>query len=262
MDLQTAWVLADAARIEQVVTNLLANAFKYTPPGGQIHVSTAVADGHAVLQIQDSGAGIAPELLPNIFELFVQGERPLDRPQGGLGIGLTLVRRLIAMHQGTVHAASDGPGKGSTFTVRLPALVPPAAAPAPAEAPSVAAGPLRILIVEDVDDTREMLRRLLELSGHEVAEADDGPTAVAQALALAPDAVIVDVGLPGLDGYEVAARIRAGGGRMRLVALTGYGRDENRRRAAAAGFDAHLVKPVDRTRLMLALGQDPSPPRD
>ena len=240
-----AWVEADPVRLEQVIANLLDNALKYTPTGGAIRVSVHAEPDAAVLTMSDTGAGIPAHLLARIFDLFVQGERGTDRGQGGLGVGLTLVRRLVELHQGTVEAASDGPGRGATFTVRLPRAVPPAEVPA-AGAP-VAAHRLRILLVEDNADAREMLSAVLRLQGHEVHVAIDGPEGVSAALALQPDAALVDIGLPGFDGYEVARRIRAGraGRATRLVALTGYGQPEDRRRTRDAGFDDHLVKPVD-----------------
>jgi two-component system CheB/CheR fusion protein len=184
-----------------------------------------------------------------VFDLFFQGERSLDRSQGGLGIGLTLVRRLVEMHGGSVAAASDGPGRGSTFTVRLPQCavpVPVAAAHAPPPPVRDGHGYRRVLVVEDNSDTREMLRQVLAMLGHEVHVARDGAEAVDVALRLRPDVALVDVGLPALDGYAVARAIRAapGGHRIRLVAVTGYGRAEDRRAARAAGFDAHVVKPV------------------
>jgi signal transduction histidine kinase/ActR/RegA family two-component response regulator len=252
-----AWVNADATRLEQVATNLLINAVKYTPAGGRIAVSVGPEEGWAVLRISDDGIGISADLLPRVFDLFVQGQREPDRSQGGLGLGLTVVRRLVELHGGRVEADSDGPGTGACFTVRLPRIdAPPAARDEPAAV--LAGSPRRVLIVEDNEDAREMLRRLLELAGHDVRAAVDGPSGVTAALALVPDVALIDLGLPGLDGYEVARRIRASvGAAIRLVALTGYGQQEDRARACDAGFDAHLVKPVDVAQLAAALG----PPR-
>jgi PAS domain S-box-containing protein len=244
------WVRVDATRMEQVVTNLVTNALKYTPPGGAVHVSVRAADEHALLSVRDTGVGIAPELLPRVFELFVQGERALDRTQGGLGIGLTLVRRLVELHGGTVEAMSAGRGRGTTFTVRLPLASAPA--PRPSSPPSPAtASRRRVLVVEDNDDSRAMLRELLVLLGHEVHEAVDGATGVARALELAPDVTLVDIGLPEVDGYEVARHIRRdpAGRNLYLVALTGYGLPEDRERALASGYDVHLVKPIDPAKL-------------
>ena len=236
------WVYADSVRFEQVIANLLTNALKYTPVGGAIRVTVGPEGAHALLQVEDTGIGIAPGLRPHIFDLFVQGERGLDRAQGGLGIGLTLVQRLVELHDGAVEAHSAGPGQDSRFTVRL------AAVPAPTSAASAQpiATPRRVLVIEDNEDSRDMLRQLLENAGHEVHDAGDGPQGVDAALRLEPDVALIDVGLPELDGYEVARRIRAGTRRdMLLVALTGYGLAEDRERALAAGFDLHRVKPID-----------------
>jgi signal transduction histidine kinase/integral membrane sensor domain MASE1/ActR/RegA family two-component response regulator len=242
-------VLGDAVRLEQVVSNLLDNALKYTPPGGRVAVTVRDEDGAAVLTVDDNGVGIAPDLLPHVFDLFVQADRSLDRAAGGLGIGLTLVRQIVELHGGTVEAASAGVGRGSRFTVRLPPTT--ASPPAPAAVPPPAGSPQRILVVEDNDDARDMLCQLVRLLGHEPHQAVDGVGAVEAALRLLPDLTLVDIGLPGVDGYEVARRIRnePQGRRLRLVALTGYGRREDRERALAAGFEDHLVKPVDPARL-------------
>ena len=250
VDAAPAWVDADPTRLEQIVTNLVENAAKYTPDGGTIAVRAAREGEHAVLSVTDSGIGIDADLLPRVFELFVQGDRALDRRGGGLGIGLTLVRRLTEMHDGAVTASSDGHDRGSTFTVRLPAGTP--AEPEPVEVAERVPPALpraRVLVVEDNDDAREMLCQLLRLLGHEVHEAADGAAAVRLTPALKPDLVLVDVGLPGMDGYEVARQLRrtADGTPLRLIALTGYGQPEDRARALAAGFDRHLVKPIDPT---------------
>jgi CheY-like chemotaxis protein len=238
--------------LEQVVTNLLANAVKYTPAGGEITVSVRRDGDHAVLAVRDTGVGIRPELLPRVLDLFVQSDRSLERSGGGLGIGLSLVRQLVELHGGTVEAASAGPGRGSTFTVRLPVLAAPADADDAAR-PAVAGPPRRVLVIEDNDDAREMLRNLLRLFGHEVHEACDGAVGLEEARRLRPDAALIDIGLPGMDGYEVARRIRADLPGARLVALTGYGQPEDRERALAAGFDVHLVKPVDPDQLQRLL---------
>jgi signal transduction histidine kinase len=250
-DVSSAWVNADETRVEQIVSNLLGNALKYTPAGGSVGVRVEAQDDQAVLEVADTGVGIPPELIGNVFDLFVQGERAPDRVQGGLGLGLTLVRALVSMHGGTVEARSAGAGKGAVFTVRLPRIAAPTP-PAPAGAPRPrAAVRRRVLVIEDNEDARLMLRTMLELAGHEVHESADGPSGVAMAAAVAPDIALIDVGLPGLDGYEVARRIRAGrhGPSMRLIAVTGYGQAEDRRRALDAGFDAHLSKPVSQDRL-------------
>ncbi len=256
IDSTPVWVSADPTRLEQILTNLMANAVKYTQPGGEIAVSVGRERERAVVRVRDSGAGIRPELLPRVFDLFVQGDRSLERSGGGLGIGLTLVRHLVQLHGGTVEAASAGPGRGSAFTVRLPVL---AVAPAPAGAASAPiAGPARrVLVVEDNDDARETLRNLLHLFGHEVHEARDGDTGVEEARRLVPDVALIDIGLPGIDGYEVARRIRADVPRAQLVAVTGYGQPDDLERARAAGFDAHLVKPLDPRQLQEVLAADP-----
>jgi CheY-like chemotaxis protein len=199
--------------------------------------------------------GIAPEILARVFDMFVQGARGPDGGPGGLGLGLTLVRRLAELHGGSVEAASDGPGRGSVFTVRLPARAAPSAPPPRAARPAAnGGGRRRVVIVEDNADAREMLRVALELSGHEVHEAHDGPSGLALILHERPDVALVDVGLPEFDGYEVARKVRAQTGTVtRLVALTGYGQPDDRRQALEAGFDAHLVKPVEPGALQAAI---------
>jgi CheY-like chemotaxis protein len=232
--------------MEQVLTNLIVNAIKYTDPGGRIVVSVGRDEHLAVVRVTDNGIGIGPDLLPRVFEVFVQGHQDLDRAEGGLGIGLTLVRKLVELHGGTIEALSAGPGKGSTFCVRLP-LMEGAPAPLPVAPPAIASlGPLRILVVEDNDDAREMLRRYLEIYGHQVHEAADGPTAVEAGREARPHLALVDIGLPGFDGLEVARRLRADPATAGcfLVALTGYSQEQDRERALENGFDAHLVKPA------------------
>ncbi len=248
-DLKPAWVDADRARIEQILSNLLDNAVKFTPAGKQIAVRVAQEGEDAVLLVRDEGAGLAPGSAERMFDLFVQGERGLDRAAGGLGIGLALVKRLTEMHGGSVAAASAGAGRGATFTVRLPAVLPPAQREK-AASPLVLA-PRKVLIVEDNDDARHMLHQALEFSGHDVREARDGTSGLALAAEARPDVALIDIGLPDLDGYEVARRLRAapGGRRMGLIAITGYGQAEDQRRAYEAGFDAHLTKPVAPERL-------------
>ena len=260
-------VRGDAIRLEQVVNNLLTNAIKYTPAGGRIDVTVGVAPGDAAraeLRVIDDGIGIARELLPRVFDLFAQAERSLDRAQGGLGIGLTLVRSLVEMHGGSVAAHSEGPDRGTQFVVRLPLLTDAALPAAPARArdasqaaaPAAAPGPpprregRRVLVIEDHDDARRSLQRLLQLWGHTVHVAADGPAGVTLAASVRPHIALVDIGLPGLDGYEVARRIRAeAGDGVHLIALTGYGQPEDHARSRAAGFDLHLVKPITADRL-------------
>jgi signal transduction histidine kinase len=249
-----AWIDADPTRIEQIVTNLLDNALKYTPPGGSIHVEARSDDGDVALTIRDSGVGIPADLLPHVFDVFVQGESSLDRAQGGLGIGLALVRQLIELHDGRIEAESDGPGCGSTFTVRLPAIDDPVVTARPA-ADAVAASACRILLIEDNEDGREMMAAMLQQYDHEVMEAADGVEGLRVAAATLPDIALVDIGLPSIDGYEVARRLRAdpATAEIRLIALTGYGLAEDQQRAIAAGFDLHLVKPVNFDSLMAAI---------
>ena len=240
------WILGDAVRIEQIITNVVSNAVKYTPAGGVIRLTLATRDGEAVLCVRDNGLGIAPELLPQIFEPFVQGERTLARAEGGLGIGLTLVRRLIELHGGSVSAASEGPGRGSSFTIRVPSIAPPAAEAAK-PCTGIPSHPRRVLLIEDNRDARETFRMMLELAGHEVLEAEEGQSGLELLKSSLPDVAVIDVGLPGLNGYEIASRFRREpqGNRVLLVALTGYGTPAARERSRAAGFDHHLIKPVD-----------------
>jgi PAS domain S-box-containing protein len=254
IEAESVWVDADPTRLEQIVMNLLSNAVKFTPKGGTIRVEVGRENGEAVLRVADSGEGIAPEFLPLVFDLFAQGEPSGARPAGGLGVGLTLVRRLVELHGGRVEATSPGPGKGSVFTVRLPALAGEPTRPMKSEETPPVGSQKRILIVEDDPDNREMMRILLESSGHEVHDAADGASGVELATRLEPEIVLIDIGLPGLDGYEVARRIRATRkDRPRLVALSGYGQPEDKQRAFEAGFDDHLVKPADPVRLATIL---------
>jgi signal transduction histidine kinase len=246
-ELEPAWISGDETRLEQVVANLLDNAAKYTPDGGLITVRVRADGGEAVLQVEDTGVGIAPELLPRVFDLFTQGERTLDRAQGGLGLGLALVRRLVELHGGLVEAHSDGAGQGTRLTARFPAVAPPQDDAPCGEKARSGKRALRILVVEDNPDGRETLSMMLRLAGHEVTEAESGPDGVETARAMHPDLAIVDIGLPGFDGYEVARRLRGepGTAAIRLAALTGYGQEDDRRHAIAAGFDWFLVKPAD-----------------
>jgi signal transduction histidine kinase/CheY-like chemotaxis protein len=253
LDLESVWASLDETRLEQVVTNLVGNALRFTPPGGTIDVTLRAVAGDAVLRIRDSGVGISPEMLLRVFDMFVQGPPGPGGGPGGLGLGLTLVRRIIELHGGTIEAASEGAGRGSTFTIRVPAIAAAPVAPPP-PGPDANGGRRRVVIVEDNVDAREMLRLALELSGHEVHEADDGPSGLATILRLRPDVALVDVGLPEFDGYEVARQIRkTAGTTIRLIALTGYGQPDDRRQALEAGFDAHLVKPVEPEILQAAI---------
>jgi PAS domain S-box-containing protein len=242
---ESIWLHADPVRLVQVVGNVLNNASKYTDRGGRIELSAERAGGEAVIRVRDNGVGIEPELLPKVFDLFTQASRSLDRSQGGLGIGLTLVRSLVEMHGGTVSAHSEGPGRGSEFMIRLPAATAPHSSKP--EWPSAGSNErLRILVVDDNVGAAQMLSVLLTTLGpHEVEIAFDGPSALKTVEQFRPEIVFLDIGLPGMDGYRVGAALRRN---MEfsptvLVALTGYGQDEDRRRSREAGFDEHLVKP-------------------
>jgi signal transduction histidine kinase/ActR/RegA family two-component response regulator len=243
---EPVWVDWDAERLEQVLTNIVTNAVKYTPPGGLIRVSLRADRGDALLTVEDTGLGISSRLLPFIFDLYVQADRTLDRARGGLGIGLALVRRLVELHGGTIVASSDGEGQGSRFTVRLKQIP---AANGFAEVPALnrRAKPRRVLLIEDNTDAREMLRMMLELAGHVVYAAADGVSGLELLNAERPDVGIIDIGLPRMDGYQVARRIRnlPHGRDMLLLALSGYGSPSDAKRSAEHGFDYHLVKPVD-----------------
>jgi signal transduction histidine kinase len=276
-------VFGDTTRLTQAIANVLGNAAKYTDEGGQVAVSAIIRDADVDICIRDNGIGIRPDLLPHVFELFTQLDRDNGRTQGGLGIGLALVQRLVQMHGGHVSAASEGPGKGSEFVIRLPRLrveeesvaAPPAvavvmdASPTEGEMASVVT-PLvtasaarmarRILIADDNNDALESLATLLQLGGHEVFTATNGGTALQSVERHLPEVVLLDIGMPLLDGYEVARRIRAQpwGQRITLVALTGWGQDSDRRRSREAGFDSHLVKPLDLETLTDLLARLPS----
>jgi signal transduction histidine kinase len=244
-------VAGDPVRLAQVIGNLLNNAAKYTDPGGRIEVDGRREGAEVVIRVRDDGQGIAPERMNSMFDLFVQGARGHDRSQGGLGIGLTLVRSLVQLHGGLVEARSEGPGRGSEFAIRLPAIADPVLllppAPPPASGPSRGRPPQRVLVVDDNLDAAEMLAHGLRHSGHEVREAHDGLSALVAAAQFKPEVVLLDLGLPGMDGFEVARRLRADPqhAAVKIVALTGYGRDDDRRRTAEVGIDRHLVKPVD-----------------
>jgi two-component system, sensor histidine kinase len=250
-------VAGDATRLEQCIGNLLSNAIKFTPAGGRIRVGARRENAQAVVIVADEGVGIAPELLERVFDLFAQGDASLARSRGGLGIGLTLVRRLVDLHGGRVTARSAGPGRGSEFEIRLP-LVEDTGATAAAP-PAPATGSLRVLVIEDNRDAREMLRLVLEMEGHSVVETGDAASAVRLAAENAPDVVIIDVGLPDIDGFEVARRIRGRlGADVRLIAVTGYGDAEAHTRGREAGFDAHLIKPVEPAMLLRTLARERS----
>jgi len=250
---------ADPTRLEQILVNLLANAAKYTESGGTIWFTAGHEGNDIVIKVRDTGIGIPPEKLPQMFELFAQGDRSLARSEGGLGIGLTLVRSLAEMHGGSVTATSEGPGKGSEFMVRLPAVAARAEEipRLPAKTPQANAHRARILIVDDNVDMVRGLVRLLELLGHDVQTAYDGPTAVEAARVHRPEFVLLDLGLPGMDGYQVATRLRQEQGSQDavIIAVTGYGQEDDRCRSREAGFDHHLVKPIDHNVLVTLISQ-------
>jgi PAS domain S-box-containing protein len=239
---------ADVVRLAQAVTNLVTNAAKYTSEGGHLSIRAHRENEQVVLAVTDDGVGLSPELLPHVFDLFVQAPRTADRASGGLGVGLTLVRSLVQLHGGVVSAHSEGVGRGSTFVVRLPAADTNTRAPAPpmrapTEGPSARK---RVLVVDDNVDAAMLLGEVLESLGHQVRLAHDGPQALAALVHFTPDLAILDLGLPVMDGYELASRMRERlGSSCRLVALTGYGQERDRAASRAAGFDEHIVKPID-----------------
>lgn len=255
---------ADRSRMEQVIGNLVANAAKYTPPGGRIVVEGRQVDGRVEVRVADTGIGISSEMLPRIFDTFVQAEQTLDRTRGGLGLGLAIVRNLVLLHGGDVTVASDGEGRGAEFVLRLPA-----ATSTSAEAPSTTpvevmhGGSRRVLVVDDNHDAADSLAGELTQMGHHTRVVHDGPAALMAVMDFDPDVVLLDLGLPIIDGYEVARRLRRryGRERPRLIAVTGYGRDTDRRKARDAGFDLHMVKPVLFERLRAALADAVAPRR-
>ena len=253
-----ACVVGDRARLVQAIVNLLANAARYTPAGGRIEVSVSRDAGEALVRVTDNGQGIAPALLPHVFELFTQGPRALDRSQGGLGIGLALVRRLVELHGGTVHAASEGPGRGSTFTIRLPAAeaVPAAQEPGPcADRIARTRGALEIMVVDDNRDAGETIAMLLRLAGHRVHVLHDAAGALAFPSIDAIDVFMLDIGLPDMDGVELGRRLREANAKAVCMAMSGYGQASDVERSRAAGFAHHLVKPVAWETLAALLGE-------
>jgi CheY-like chemotaxis protein len=238
--------------------NLLTNAAKYTPPGGRIQLAAGVEDGEVVIRVRDNGIGISPEILPRLFDLFAQADRSLARSEGGLGIGLTVAKTLTEMQGGTLAATSDGPGTGSEFVVRFPAAKAPAAAEGVSSraAESKAVRRLQVLVVDDNVDTAKGMAKLLRFSGHDVRVAICGVDAIEAASDNCPELVLLDIGLPGMDGYEVAKKLRREiCPDARLIAISGYGDEETRRRTKEAGFDHQLVKPVDFDALISLLNQ-------
>jgi PAS domain S-box-containing protein len=239
----STFVNADRVRLTQCIANLLTNAAKFTPADGEICVKSRIEGGHAIIEVSDTGAGIDPDLLPKIFDPFVQGQRSLDRSEGGLGIGLAVCRRLIEMHGGHVTGSSEGVGRGATFAIYLPM---PGDEGVPRGSISQETNVRRcILVVDDNRDAADSTATLLEFEGHQVKAVYTAEAALVEVERLRPNLVLLDIGLPGISGYELAQRIKAAHPLMCVVAVTGYGRPEDRQRSEAAGFDAHLVKPVD-----------------
>jgi CheY-like chemotaxis protein len=248
---EAVWVEGDRVRLQQILENLLINAGKYTKPGGRIDVGLSVEQGEAVIRIRDTGVGIAPEMLPKIWEMFAQADTSADQAKSGLGIGLSLARQLVHLHAGRIDAASEGVGKGSEFTVRLPLATAGAehavAESAATEKTEAASMVRRIMVVDDNADAADSLKVLLGIWGHDVKTAHDGVAALQLARKFDPELVFLDIGLPQMNGYEVAHRLRQEAGLTRaiFIALSGYGTQRDRRRSKEAGFALHLVKPVD-----------------
>lgn len=252
-------VEADRVRLAQVVLNILGNAVRYTPVGGRIELQADARDGEVCISVRDTGTGITPELLPRVFAPFVQGERTLERSAGGVGLGLAIVRSLVELHGGKVSAHSGGPGQGTEVLVRLPRRFKGGAKPGPPRSvPEAAAAPRRrVLVVDDNRDAADLLGHALQLAGHEVRIAEDGPSALEACSELDPELAILDIGLPGMDGYELASRLRAArGAGLRLVALSGFGQESDKRRSREAGFEEHLVKPVNIDRVYAIVAGD------
>jgi signal transduction histidine kinase len=251
-----AVVRGDAVRLEQVVNNLLSNAIKYTPPGGEVDVFVESDAEDVVLRVRDNGKGIAPEMLTRVFDMFMQGETTIDRSDGGMGVGLTLVKKLVHLHRGTVRAYSRGRGSGSEFVIRLPLATPAPAQKREMRPAAASVTSRRILVIEDNADIRDLLRIKLRQLGHKVEAAEDGTQGLEKLLASPPEVALVDIGLPGIDGYEIARRVREQiGSHVYLIALTGYGQAEDKRKALDAGFNVHLTKPADFVDLQNVLTQ-------
>jgi CheY-like chemotaxis protein/anti-sigma regulatory factor (Ser/Thr protein kinase) len=266
------YVEADSIRMAQVISNLLNNAAKYTAPGGQIRLGVAVEGAEVAFRVRDTGIGIPAEMLSQVFDLFTQVDHSLDHSEGGLGLGLTLVRSLVEMHGGTVQARSDGPNRGSEFIVRLrilpeatakaraapsPNTAPPAPKPSPAREDGASAPSRRVLVVDDNVSSAQSLAMVLKLEGYDVQVTHDGAVVIESVRRFRPEVVLMDIGLPGMDGYQLARRLRQEQdlrtGIALLVAVTGYAEDEARRRSREAGFDHHLVKPIDPDALLALL---------
>jgi len=251
-------VRGDIVRLSQVVVNLLTNAANYTPPRGRIELSLSVEGaepGEAVVSVSDNGIGVPTDMLSRIFEPYQQASQTKERATGGLGLGLTVSKRLIEMHGGNVGAYSDGPGRGSRFVARLALATRPVARASDESAATRATSPLRVLVVDDNRDAAESLARLMQMEGHDVQTVSNGAAAVSHAARLLPDVVLLDIGMPGMDGHEVARRLRElpGADAVCLIAMTGYGTEKDRVKSADSGFDYHLVKPLDFTQLQRLL---------
>ncbi len=250
--IESVWIDADPTRLEQIINNLLDNAFKYTPDGGVVEVTVRAERGDALLEVRDSGVGIDSALLPKIFDVFTQGPATIDRAKGGLGIGLAVVRAMAVQHGGSVSVVSPGGGKGSTFSVRFPCAQHIESVPAPALWPTASAAQMRVLVTDDNEDARDLLVQVLEVSGYLTLQASDGAEALRIAAESSPAVAVIDIGLPDLSGYEVAMRLRANPATasIKLIALTGYGQEADRLRALESGFDVHMTKPADIARLL------------
>jgi PAS domain S-box-containing protein len=256
---EAIYLEADKTRLAQMLSNLVVNAVKYSDPKSRIWLSAVRDRNEAVICVKDTGIGIPPDMLPRIFELFTQVDRSLEKSEGGLGVGLTIVKRLVEMHGGSIEARSEGPNKGSEFIIRLPIASPPAPRPEMSreDRPFRATGPHRILVADDNGDAARSLAMMLEVAGHEVRTARDGREAVEAAAAFRPELILMDIGMPNLNGYDACRRIRElpWAKNLLIVALTGWGQDDDRRRSQEAGFDSHLVKPVDPAALELLLAE-------
>jgi CheY-like chemotaxis protein len=256
---ESVWIDGDTVRLTQIFVNLLSNAAKYTPKGGNIWLSAYAENNKAIVSVKDDGIGIASDQLPHVFEMFYQADGSLEKSQAGLGIGLTLTRKLVELHGGTIEARSDGSGKGSEFLVTLPAFIEQELAQ-PAEPPGSTRNEnkanWRILVVDDGPNTREMYSVLLRKQGHEVDTAPDGKTGIEKIESFRPDAILLDVGMPGLNGFDTCERIRAqpSGKNVALIAVTGWAQEEVQQRAQAAGFDEVLVKPVGPQEILQSVG--------
>jgi CheY-like chemotaxis protein len=256
---EPVWVDGDVTRLAEVVGNLLSNASRYSAPGAAVVLAVSREDGEAVVRVRDRGIGIAPDMLPRVFDPFAQAERSPATQPGGLGLGLTLARQLTELHGGRIEAASAGLGRGSEFVVRLPVLAgePPVVAKAPRADSLRDALRRRVLVVDDNADSRESLALSLAIAGHAVRLAGDGPSALAEAAEFQPEVALLDIGLPGMDGYELAQRLRSQSapGDILLVALTGWGQEDDQRRGPESGFDHYLVKPASPQAILAVLGR-------